>query len=95
MGDTRTRTRDTSDIRRNATSATHYPDAAARRMARTAKKARYRALRDGVIAVGVPVTNEIIGLLIDANYLDIATSEDPGAIAQAIEEMLVDASKHR
>ena len=88
MGDTRARARDTSDIRRIATSATHYPDAAARRMARTAKKGRYRArLRDGVIVVGVPVTNEIIGLLIDANYLD--------DIAQAIDEMLVDVSKHR
>ena len=79
---------------RRATSSPHI-SGNARRAAGSARKARYRArLRDGVIVVGVPVTNEVIGLLLDTNYLALAESEDRGAIAVAIGEMLRDASQH-
>ena len=61
----------------------------------TLRKRRYRArLRRGLIVVDVEVSNEIIALLIDTRYPEIGESEDRGAIATAIAEMLDDVGRH-
>jgi hypothetical protein len=61
----------------------------------TIRKRRYRArLRQGLIVVEVEVSNEVIELLLDTNYLALEVSEDRRAIGQAIGEMLNDAAKH-
>jgi len=72
------------------------PSTAAITKLETARKRRYRArLRAGVIVVDLEVSHEVIGLLLDTHYLDIAASEDCRAIATAIAEMLNDAAKHK
>jgi hypothetical protein len=101
MGDTRARA-SYVDNRSCATCATQHPKspnkprgASNSRRAASARKARYRSnLRQGVMVIGVPITNEIIERLLDTNYLPLAKSEDRSAIAVAIAEMLNDASKH-
>jgi hypothetical protein len=40
------------------------------------------------------VSHEVIGLLLDTNYLPLAASEDRGAVARAVKELLEDAAKH-
>ena len=62
----------------------------------TIRKRRYRArLRDGLIVVDLEVSLDVIELLLDTNYLALELSEDRGAIAVAVKEMLGGAAKDR
>jgi hypothetical protein len=57
---------------------------------------RYRQrLRDGCVIAPVPVTDQVIALLLDLHWLAEGESEDRQAIGEAIARMLKDTAKNR
>jgi hypothetical protein len=63
-----------------------------RRKANDRTRRYRRRLRRGEIVAPTPVTNPIVGLLLDLHWLEAAQSEDRRAIGKAIFRMLADAS---
>jgi hypothetical protein len=65
-----------------------------RRKIATERTRRYRErLRCEVIVVPVPVTNEIVGFLIDMHWLTEAVSENRTEIGRAIGAVLADSAR--
>ena len=63
-----------------------------RRAAQRKREYRHR-LAAGVVVVPVPVSRDVIGMLLDLHWLPVEASEDRSRIGDAIARLLDDAAK--